>query len=262
MPEYREIAPPPDLSASVECFWTGRQDGIAAVSRVMPDGCADILLTRHAGKLRLEAVGPMTRYADFTQPPGQVLVGVRFRPGAWRPLFNIPAERLTDRIVPLEDLWGKRARPLREHLSDARTLDQFARILSPQPPEPLPVLRAIAWMEHRRGCVSMDHLARLCGMSPRQLRRSFIEQTGMGPKFLARVLRFRHAAARAPYANGDFAGLAVECGYYDQAHLIRDFREFAGKTPAGYAAGRFIQSAASLSAVASYNEQPRKHPAD
>ena len=217
----------------------------------MPDGCADILLTRHGGKLRLEAVGPMTRYADFTQPPGQVLVAVRFRPGAWKPLFDIPADRLTDRIVPLEDLWGKRAGPLLERLSDARTVEQCVRILSPQPAGSLPVQGAIDWMERRHGCVSMDHLARLCGMSPRQLRRTFIEQTGIGPKFLARVLRFRHAAARAPLANGDFAGLAVECGYYDQAHLIRDFREFAGETPAAYAAGRFFQSESVLSAVAS-----------
>ena len=97
----------------------------------------------------------------------------------------------------------------------------------------------------------MDEVARQCGISPRQSRRTFLEQTGLGPKFLARVLRFRHAVAQASRAGGDFAGLALDCGYYDQAHLIRDFREFAGRTPAAYAAGRFLQSEGRVSAVAS-----------
>ena len=193
----------------------------------------------------------MTRYADYTLPAGQVLVGVRFRPGAWRAVFGIPADRMTDRIVPLEDLWGNRARRLLDRLAEARTPSECARILSPPPSEPPPLQGAIAAMERFYGCISMDEMARHCGMSPRQLRREFLEQTGLGPKFLARVLRFRRALELSPQAEGDFAGLAVDCGYYDQAHLNREFREFAGRTPAAYAAGRFFQSQDGLPAVAS-----------
>ena len=83
------------------------------------------------------------------------------------------------------------------------------------------------------------------------MRREFLEQTGLGPKFLARVLRFRRALELSPRAEGDFAGLALDCGYYDQAHLIREFRENSpGRTPA-YSAGRFFQSQGMLPAVAS-----------
>jgi AraC-like DNA-binding protein len=166
-------------------------------------------------------------------------------------LFGIPGDRLTDRIVPLEDLWGKRALHLLDRLAAARTFQECAAILTPPRVEPLPVERVIAWIDQRHGCVTMDQVARECGISPRQLRRTFLEQTGLSPKFLARVLRFRHAVAQAPRAGGDFAGLALDCGYYDQAHLIRDFREFAGRTPTAYAAGRFLQSEDRLPAVAS-----------
>jgi len=251
MPGYHEIAPRPELSRSVECYRTGFQNGAAAPTRVMPDGCADILFTRRGGTVRLDAVGPMTRYSDYTLETGQVMVGVRFRPGAWRPLFGIPGDRLTDRIVPLEEFWGKRARRLLDRLAAARSWQECTAILSPPRAEPPPIERVVAWMERRHGCVTMDEVARECGISPRQLRRTFLEQTGLSPKFLARVVRFRRALGQAPHAGGDFAGLALDCGYYDQAHLIRDFREFAGRTPGAYAAGRFLQAEDGASAVAS-----------
>jgi len=257
MPGYREVAPPPELAASVECFWIGRQDGAVAHSRVLPDGCADILFTRDGRQSRLDVVGPMTRFADYTLAAGRMLVGVRFRPGAWRGHFGVPGDRITDRVLPLEDLWGRRANRLLERLADAQSAEECVRLLSPPPAAPHPLQRAFAWMERSHGSIPVDDLARQCGLSPRQFRRTVLEQAGLGPKFLARVLRFRHAVSRAPAAGRDFARLALDCGYYDQAHLIRDFRQFAGQTPAVYADGRFFQSVMARSPVASNHEQRR-----
>jgi transcriptional regulator GlxA family with amidase domain len=119
-------------------------------------------------------------------------------------------------------------------LSDARSIEEWtARFEAAitESPEPGPLQQALVWMQQQNGCVSMDDLAGRAGLSPRQLRRVCLEQTGLTPKFLARVTRFRHALAEAHRYPGAFAGFAVDCGYYDQAHLINEFRELYGRTP-------------------------------
>jgi AraC-like DNA-binding protein len=233
MTEYREIVPSAAFVGSIEGFWRLRTDEIA--HRVTPDGCADLLFS--LGR-PLQVVGAMTRYQDFAQPSGGVITGVRFRPGAWTSHFGISGGQITDRILPLEDLWGLRARAVEDRLNDAGSLEQWAGIIenSLRPvDEPTPVQRAIRWMERRRGIVSMDQLAGHCGLSPRQFRRLCLEQSGLSPKFLARVFRYRQAASRlAADSRWSAAELALDCGYYDQAHFINEFRQFSGRTPSAF----------------------------
>jgi AraC-like DNA-binding protein len=228
IPVYREIPPSPHLAAVIECFWIGHSSG--GSHRVTPDGCADILFT--GGDLRL--VGPMTVWRDFALVAGQHLFGARFRPGMWNALAGVPADRLTDRTLPLDDLWGARAARLALQLTEAPSATQAIHALQaavPAPVGPSPVERALAWMERRGGAVSMDDLARHAGLSPRQLRRVCLERTGLPPKFLARVLRFRRAQQGLAAHRRALADLALDCGYYDQAHFIHEFREFSGRTP-------------------------------
>jgi AraC-like DNA-binding protein len=239
---YREIAPPPGLAGRVECFWTS-QNTDAQRHRVLPDGCADILFTRAGGKVVLEAVGPMTRYRDHSAAPGQFHFGIRFRPGMWCDVLDVPADRIVDEILPLEDLWGSRVRRLADPLADAPSAEACIRIAAASLPPadgPGPLERSFGFLERVRGCASIDDLARHSGMSPRQFRRVCLARTGFSPKLLARVLRFRHAVAHID-PRADDAAIALDCGYYDQAHLIRDFREFAGQSPGrlkrGFVAG-------------------------
>lgn len=223
---YREAPPSPLFADSVECFWSFRSDG--PPHRVFPDGCADIVFD---GTLR--AVGAMTRYADHCSRPGTLVAGVRFRPGSCAAHLGIPADRLTDAIMPLEDLWGAaRGRGLLDRVSAAGSLSEiaaaFEAALRPAA-ETGPVERAIRWMENQHGVISIGEMADQAGLSPRQFRRVCLERTGLTPKFLARVLRFRHAQQRIGAMRA--ADLAAECGYYDQAHLIHEFRALTGGTP-------------------------------
>jgi len=239
MRAYREIAPPGRLAGSVECFWTMRQSGPGPLHRVVPDGCADILFTELGGRVALEAVGPMTGWRDFAVPDGQSLVGVRFRPGTWTGVLRTPGDRVRDLVIPLEDLWGRGARELLDRMGAARSgRDRVALLAAALPPSapPAPLERALAWLEDRRGRAEIGGLARQAGLSPRQFRRLCVERSGLAPKFLARVLRFRHAA-RLTRAASSFAVLALECGYYDQAHCINEFRALSGRTPASFARG-------------------------
>jgi len=237
MEDYCEIAPPARLAQAIECFWSMQVGGTGTTHRVTPDGCADILVRRSGGGVSIDVVGPMTRYVDHRLPPGQALFGVRFHPGMWTGCLGVPGDRLTDELVPLDDLWGRRARDLLDQLagesSPLQCASRFAALLAP-PSAANPVQKALASMARLRGCVSVDQLAGQAGLSARQFRRLCLEQAGLTPKFLAQVLRFRHAQSRAGAHPGGFAGLALDCGYYDQAHLINEFRRFSGRTPAGF----------------------------
>jgi len=101
------------------------------------------------------------------------------------------------------------------------------------PPAETGFERAMRYMEQRHGLVDLDRVAFDAGLSPRQFRRRCLEATGVGPKTLCRILRFRWARETAGGgARPNWAELAAGCGFYDQAHLIREFRQFAGQTPA------------------------------
>jgi AraC-like DNA-binding protein len=224
------------MAESVECFWTMAADGCFR-HRVLPDGCADIIFARDSGKSSLIAVGTMTRFADIQLLPGQFSLGVRFSPGMWTEHLGIPGPEITDALLPLESLWGARARALQEQMADCVSPQQCAEVLGRAlrpAASRTPLQRALAWMEANPSCVSLDDLAFHAGLSTRQFRRICLQQTGISPKLLARVLRFRKALAQVHAQAGEHAGLAADCGYFDQSHFIAEFERFAGQTPAAY----------------------------
>jgi AraC-like DNA-binding protein len=234
---YVEFAPPPRLAASVECFWVMRHSERAPVShRVLPDGCADIIFTSGAGTSTLQVAGVMTKFQDFPIISGQTLVGMRFHPGMWTAHVGVPAELLTDAHPTLEELWGSRARPLLSQIEDLRSSKQCVSLLAENvtPTSITPLQRALAWMRSCNGLVSLDDVASQAGISLRQFRRLCLQTTGLSPKLLARILRFRYALSRIHNERGEHAGLAADCGYFDQSHFIADFQRFSGRTPAAF----------------------------
>jgi AraC-like DNA-binding protein len=241
VPQYEEIQPSPRLDRYVECYWS-RSDAIGTRGHVLPDGCVDILFTSQNGKpTNLTIVGLMTRPQTFEIPAGQSFFGVRFRPGM-ASAFVREAAQLSDKVEPLDDFFGADAHRLFEQLAESRTptemvqrMDRFLRPL--EPPD-----RAQKAIEYLSADLSVDRLAVESGMSVRQLRRVCIERAGVSPKYLSRILRFRRASeyigrAARQGAQPAWADVAAACGYFDQAHLIREFQEFTGSTP-----GRYLQS--------------------
>jgi transcriptional regulator GlxA family with amidase domain len=94
------------------------------------------------------------------------------------------------------------------------------------------VVQLAARIVESGGRVSVDRLATGAGISSRQLERRFLREIGIGPKLLGRIVRFQQVFRAVERLDSAWASIAVECGYYDQAHLIRDFNQFAGQTPA------------------------------
>jgi AraC-like DNA-binding protein len=227
---YHEQPAAPGLDRWVECVWSVESAEPVASYPVRPDGCLDILYSA-AG---LTVVGAMTAEQRYDLAPHAVTCGLRFQPGMAAAFLRIPAAELTDRAIALEDLWGAAARDLQSRLDHATTAAGRLAILAATVRPPAPALsavqHAIEAITSAHGDIDLDWVARQAGMSDRQFRRRCLDESGLAPKQLCRVLRFRRACALG--RRGLPWGLiAAEAGYFDQAHLIRDFREFTGVTP-------------------------------
>ncbi len=218
----------------MECFWSG---GARPNHRVLPDGCTDIVFYFQDGRARAYAVGAMTQ-ARIVDASAIEFLGVRFHPGMSHGLLGVPVSELTDQIVELESLWGKDARRVEEQVVNAATEAERIALLTtalPTTPEVTPVQKAVEWVAAVRGDASVDELARHVGLSARQFRRVCIEQTGLAPKMLCRIVRFRNTVGQlVERASVGHADIALDCGYYDQAHFINEFHEFSGLAPRQY----------------------------
>jgi AraC-like DNA-binding protein len=229
---YTEQRPAAEWTRWVECGWCSETTEHSEHA-VRPDGCVDIIYSADEG---LRVVGTMTVEQRFIFPAGMSVAGARFQPGMAGTFLGIAPAEFTDRTVPLENVWGARARELEERLSDARSPGETMRLLlaaiPPPRTAPSPVQLAIEAIAAERGSCDLETASRQANLSARQFRRRCLEESGLTPKHLSRVLRFRHACRLAgEAARPDWPGIAAEAGYFDQAHLIRDFREFAGMTP-------------------------------
>ena len=236
---YQEFPPSPRFAAHVECFWRHRSDGPVRNFHVFPDGCSDIIFEQPARDYGgLAIVGTMTRAQAFNIPGEHLTFGVRFRPGMAARILRIPGTVAVNQSIPLADAWkAASVRELLEQLAASRSPhDAIARFEgSLADPVPLdPIEKSIAWLAECGGQVSIETLADAASLGPRQFRRICLERTGLSPKHLARVLRFRQAAKYAGEQRRDWADVALECGYYDQAHLINEFKELAGVSPAQF----------------------------
>ena len=252
-PLYREIRPPPELSAVVDCCWIQRGDFMPAISptlaRVLPDGCMDILVTLgdfvrpvenepHAH--RAFVVGTMTRVQIFALEGRVDIVAVRFRPGGASPFLRAPASELVNLGAPLSAFWGPAGADLPDRLYETEGDDARAKLLFDEliarraeaPPPDAVVMGASELIDGSLGTVTVDELRRDLYVSERTLERRFRSAVGLSPKEAARVARFQ-AATRKLIENpqASLGSVAHDCGYYDQAHFNREFRALAGISP-------------------------------
>ena len=174
-------------------------------------------------------------------------IEVRLTPLGARALFGLPMHELTNRVVELDDLLGRRGDELVERLWEAGSwerrfalLDEAISAACDRAPQPNSEL-AWAWgrMRSSAGQASVSGLAGELGWSHRRLIGRFREGIGLAPKTIGRVLRFERVSRLLRQVEDPrLAEVAFDCGYYDQAHLNRDFRQFAGTTPGQYLARR------------------------
>ncbi|MDX8439789.1 helix-turn-helix domain-containing protein [Mesorhizobium australafricanum] len=171
-------------------------------------------------------------------------VQVNFTPLGARQVFGLPMSELRDRMVGLDDALGFDGIALRERLGEASDWDARFDIaenyLARRLAEANALSPEIAWAYRTviasGGRTRIAALAGEIGWSRKHLAAKFTDAIGIGPKTLSRIVRFNRALSLSKRQNDDWAGIAADCGYADQAHLVREFRQLAGETPTGLAA--------------------------
>ena len=175
--------------------------------------------------------------------PSWACIELRLTPLGAHRLLGRPMHELTNRTVELDDVLPRpRADELtarlRETASWSERFDLVEAFLACRLADSLPPSPGVEWSWHRLrrtgGRASIGELALELGWSHRRLISRFREQIGLTPKTVARVLRFDRAVTALRASPGRLVEIAFDCGYFDQAHLNRDFRELAGTTPTAF----------------------------
>jgi AraC-like DNA-binding protein len=253
--QYVEQRPPRALAPYVEALWWMQDRGpapAAPVERVLPDGCLELVLhfgdpfaagadeaalaRQPAALLVGQLTGPL-----FLRRGAQVdTMGIRFRPGGAWPFVGPCLHELTGRAVEAEQLWGGAGRELWESVAaaggrapQALAAERWLRRRLHGAGDPDTATdAAVRALRAGRGAMPVSALAALASLGPRQLERRFRERVGLAPKALARVLRFQAVLEAAGRGGASWVALALDHGYFDQPHLVRDFRQLGGDSPA------------------------------
>jgi AraC-like DNA-binding protein len=252
---YIARPPAPALAPFVEAFWYCAVRPPYELERALPTGAMQILVNLHDDVLTTRAdtdlgrvhrvggaalQGPSARPAVIDTAEQRAIAGVSFRPGGAYPFFTAPSTETADRLVGLDDLWGVEGRLLGERLLDARdpadVLCRLEAVLLRRAVRPLSTDRGVAFAvaAFERGAAVTAVTERL-GTTRQRFARRFGALVGLTPKRYARVRRFQRLVASV--ASGgpvDWAVRAAEFGYYDQAHMIHEFRGLAGISPTRY----------------------------
>ena len=257
---FTQVRPPPPLRDSIETIWDWHvAPGEWRLDRILPTPGAALVINLHEDETRVYADdgaracertegfainGQTTRSFIIDTAEQIAVMGVIFKPGAAARFLREPLDRLADRHVAFSDLAGDGVRALRERLVNTGTaalrialVERWlcarfdADALHPA------VAFALRSLARAPQAARVDRLVVESGLSARRFGDLFRTQVGIGAKRYARLLRFRGVVAQVQRGIAvDWAHVALDCGFHDQPHLVREFRAFAGMTPSAYAA--------------------------
>ena len=252
---YISYQPGPPLDEFVDNFWLIEGGQARRLERILPCGTSELVVNLKNDEIHIHDPQQPERYRRFSGAvfsgtysqsficnglQHEAIMGVHFKAGGAFPFLNTEASELTNAHANLADLWGGSGVELRERLCTAATAQQRFRLME-------------SALKHRLRCHSKDQpqmnvalkmfamggngalvraVSQELGFSQRRFIQMFSSQVGLTPKMFCRILRFQRARVSAERLKApDWAELAVACGYFDQSHLIKDFKEFSGSTP-------------------------------
>ena len=243
------------LAEIVATMWFGEGKTAYQRDRILPSGQSQLLINLGPPQFRVEPGPPEKRVPfidvwysglhqgpiDTEAPHGNALLGVAFSAHGTFPWLGGHMDNLSDRIIALADALGDGALALRERLLNTPSLEARFKcverwLLGRLKPRSI-VHPAVRWAVDRLaatgGRISIEELATQTGFTRKHLGNLFQQQVGLSPKSLARIHRFRGALDLVDRSAGQvpWVELAEQCGFYDQSHLINEFRRFTGFSP-------------------------------
>lgn len=231
-----------DLACYVERYWIIHWDlrgQEGHIQETLPYPCVNVVFEEGAATVYGIIRGKFSR---LLENEGRVL-GIKFRPGAFYPFVKIPVSRFTDRAVALQDIFGAASKTLETRIfseADEETMigavETFLRERLPERDETVEQINQVVdCIRDDQTITKVDDVVEHLNLNKRTLQRLFNQYVGIGPKWVIKRYRL-HEAAEQLAAGGvvDWTKLALNLGYYDQAHFIRDFKALVGVSPATY----------------------------
>jgi AraC-like DNA-binding protein len=259
---FRSHLPGPPLADFVEMMWFGEGfNAPHALERVMPTGDMSVIINLYEDRTRVYdpddvrkcrtmngalLVGAYSNFGVIDTEEQRSTFGVVFRPGGAFPFFRLPAGELQNTEAQLDTFWGRDAGLLRERLLAASTPEEKFAICETM------LLRRIVKPLERHAAVrfAVDRFKQgphcavatvtgQIGLSERRFIQVFADQVGLTPKVFCRVQRFQRVLRHIGRSREiNWTQLALNCGYFDQAHFNHDFRAFSGINPSSYVANK------------------------
>ncbi|MEI9909079.1 MAG: helix-turn-helix domain-containing protein [Bacteroidota bacterium] len=268
---YQVYTPSLQLQPFVKCFWTLEDENNEERSRqrVVPDGCMEMIF--HYGDLyrqyfedgssiiqpRSFIFGQITKYIEIEPTGSSGIVAARFLPGGLAPFLDIPVAALEDKAVSIINLFGEKGRMLEENIlagtgnpQRIKWIEEFllSRLADPKAID-FVTKACVDVIFESQGQLGAGELAGKMNINRRSIERRFTSIIGMSPKQLSRVIRLQTALKMLEQKKfRTLTSLAYENGYYDQAHFIKDFKEFTGISPKSFFAGNLRLAAIFASA--------------
>ncbi|MGE0589972.1 MAG: DUF6597 domain-containing transcriptional factor [Cyclobacteriaceae bacterium] len=254
MIRYQEFKPSPQLAPYIKCYWLLESSGIPVEEKIMPDGCIEMLFhfgdqfvkNRSSDELvdRFFVNGQNTRPFLLNSTGATAVLGVRFYPFGAAPFLHLVMSELKDQFVTLESIYGSRVNSFTDQLGNETCWEGRIKRLegflvselrfSSWTWDPV-VNKLVNKVFEDKSRLNLSRYAGEVKYSERQVRRKFIDVVGINPSLFVRIIRFREIFKLRKQTNDwDLLGLALDSGYHDQSHFIRDFKQFAGQTPASF----------------------------
>ena len=239
---HERIAVSEPLRAVVQHFWSVRWDLRGAkpfVPETLPHPNVHLVFEAEGARVAGVHTG---RFTTKLEDRGWVF-GVKFRPGAFRPYLGRSVASLRDRSVPIDEIFGTEGSALARQVSDLRgdaekaaAVERFLKErMTPSDPNVERVSNIVDEIAENRDIISVDQVVERWRLGKRTLQQLFSSYVGVGPKWVINRYRLHEAVERLQEGSHiSFTELAAELGYFDQAHLIRDFRKLVGCPPAAY----------------------------
>lgn len=251
------------LSQFVENFWL--IEGFTADytrEKILPDGAIELMIDLDTepknifddeSSQRSRAVkkawisGERTRYIVIGAHRNQSMVGIRFRPGGAYPFFRFPISELSESVTELDLIWGGLVDEIREQLLSLQshedklsTLEAFLLARAHRSLEANRLISfAIQQLQQSPQFLAIRDLAQTIGITQKHLITQFEKVVGLRPKTFARVCKFQKVVNMIETQSEiEWSTIAYDCGYYDQAHFIKEFQNFSGLNPTAYVAQR------------------------
>lgn len=257
--QYQESKPFGRLASYIKCYWSieYQNSGPSEPEPIVPDGCIEIVfdLADRFRQFNLDGsteiqpdvlVAGQMRSSVLVGPTGNVsLFGIRFMPTGAARFFRGQLSELSDRITPLDLVWGNSVNIVTERLAGVGSFAEKVAIVEElldarldfvDEMEPS-VEQAVKLILKGNGLMPIPAIARSAGISDRGLVRKFRQLIGISPKSYSRIVRFQRVL-RSFESDPliEVPDVAIRYGYYDQSHLINDFRQYAGLTPTEFRA--------------------------